>query len=117
MALVEDNFEKLFDIDDNMNTEKIISSFYEPKNINMKTEIPKKIVIQIAVLEAYAFELKKMGLTKSYKMIIKILDLFKELMVSGDREGRKEAMTMLNAVKEQVKQGGVLSKLLGVDKG
>lgn len=118
MAMMEDNFEKLFDLDDNnSSTEKVIESFYDGKNINMKTELPKQIVILMSVLEAYAGEMRRMGLRQSANLVLKILELFKEQMVSADRQGRKEALQMLGAVFEKLKSAGVLSKVLGVEKG
>lgn len=116
MAMI-DNFEKLFQSDDSVSAEKIIASFYDKKNINMKTDIPKHVVLLIAVLEAYTKQMKKIGISGSADMTALIIELFKEIMVSGDREGRKEAVSMLGAIREQLTNGNILGKFLGAEKG
>lgn len=118
MAMMEDNFSKLFESEDDYSSEKIISSFYETgKNINSKTEIPKKGVLLIAVLESYVEEIRRAGLVETARMVKMMIRIFKELMISADREGRKEAVSMLGAIREQIKNSGVLSRILGSEKG
>lgn len=116
LSLIEDNFEKLFQNDiEQLDQAKIIESFYTNKNINMKTDLPKQSIIMFAVLEAYTDEMKRMGLKSSARFLKKIISLLKEMLVSGNREGRKEAIAMLNAVKEQMQKTSTLGKILGVD--
>lgn len=115
---MEDTFESLFDTQsDELSTEKLVEMFFNPKGINMKTEIPTKALMYLVVLEAYSFRMKKVGFKRSYALTKKIIQLYKECMVSRDRLGRAEGTDMLGAIRERLKADTVFSKLLGVNKG
>lgn len=114
MAYV-DNFETLFKKSDNLTPEKIILEFYDLKNIALKSEIPDKALMALVALRAYERRLRKLGLTQLADLTKDIIEFFLEFMVSRNREGRKEGERMLGALREQLSQKGVMSKLLGVE--
>lgn len=114
---LQDNFESLFTRDEDVSSEKIVQSFYDKKNINMKTELPKQMILPMAILEKYAKIMKEMKLTKAAKLTAGTIDLTKELMVSAEREGRKEGVSMLGAIKQQIAKTGAMAKILGAAEG
>lgn len=114
---MEDTFESLFSTQtDELSTEKLVEMFFNPKGINMKTEIPTKALMYLVVLEAYADRIKEIGFKKTYKRVKKIIQLYKEEMVSRDRLGRGEGKDMLGAIREKLKSDTVFSKLLGINR-
>ena len=113
---MEDTFESLFNTQsDELSSEKLVEMFFNPKGINMKTDIPEKALMYLIVLESYAQRIKEMGFKRSYKRVIKIIQLYKECMVSRNRLGRGEGKDMLGAIRERLKSDTVFSKLLGVN--
>jgi hypothetical protein len=111
-----DNFDKLFQMGgDSVTSEKIITMFFNSKDINMKTEIPSSALMALCFLESYADSLKKQKLYKSSALIKQLIKLYKEFMVSRERKGRQEGTTMLGAIRQQLQNSGILAKLLGSD--
>lgn len=114
---MEDTFESLFNTPtDELSSEKLVEMFFNPKGINMKTDIPEKALMYLIVLEAYSKRIKEMGFKRSYARVIKIIQLYKECMVSRNRLGRGEGKDMLGALREKLKSDTIFSKLLGVNK-
>jgi len=115
---MEDTFESLFNTSsDDITSEKLVEMFFNPKGINMKTEIPSSALMALCVLESYTTRMKQLGLDKSYKLTMNIIKLYKELMVSRDRKGREEGKDMLGAIRESIKTNSLFGKLLGRDSG
>lgn len=112
--MMEDNFEGLFKVGEDVTAEKLVLQFYDKKNINMKTEIPDKMLMAMAVLKPTAKMMRKEGLTISADLTEEILEEVKELMVSRNREGRKEGTAMLGAIRQQLQKSGTLARILGV---
>lgn len=81
----------------------------------MKTEIPDNALIPLTALEAYVGILEKKGLTMLAFLTKELCRLFKENMVSRNRQGRGEGERMLGALREQLQNKGVISKLLGAE--
>lgn len=115
MAYV-DNFESLFKKTDDLTPEKIILKFFDAKdNLALKTEIPDKALMALVALSAYAKRLRAIGLVKTADLAEALVDFFLQYMVSRDRQGRGEGERMLGALREQLQQKGVISKLLGAE--
>lgn len=115
---MEDTFESLFNTSsDDMTSEKLIEMFFNPKGVNMKTEIPSSALMALCVLESYTIRMKELKLTKSYKLTTNIIKLYKELMVSRDRKGREEGEKMIGAIRETIKTNSIFGKLLGRGNG
>ena len=109
-----DNFEGMFKTTDELTVEKIILKFFDiDANLNLKTEIPPNALIPLETLEAYAIILHEQGLKKTAKLVTELVRLFKEFMISYDRQGRGEGERMIAGMKEQIKNSGTLARLLG----
>jgi len=111
-----DNFESLFKTTEDLTPEKIILKFFESGDIDLKTEIPARMMMAIVILEAMSPYYKDLGLTQLSKLIDAICKSLKDKMVSLDRKGRGEGERMLGAIRQQLQSKGVLSELLGVGK-
>lgn len=110
-----DNFEGLFKQQDDLTVEKIILKFFDTEFLNLKTEIPANALIPLTTLESYISLLKLRGLPKTAKLTEELCRLFKEFMISYNREGRGEGERMIAGMKEQIKNSGTLAKLLGAN--
>lgn len=118
MALREDNFESIIkSVNNDANSEKIISDFYNlKKDLNAKTEIPKEVVIAVCGMELAIMRMERKKLKKSAKSAREFLRIYKEVMISVDRKGRSEGIQFLGAIKQQLQNSSILSKVFGVDK-
>lgn len=70
--------------------EKLLSLIYDTTNINVKTDLNQEQVMAVARLELYA-DYHNIPILKAFTQN------FKELQISKDREGRKEATQILAA--------------------
>jgi len=111
-----DNFEALFKTTEDLTPEKIILKFFESGDIDLKTEIPARMMMAIVILEAMSPYYKDLGLTQLSSLIDAICKSLKDKMVSLDRKGRGEGERMLGAIRQQLQSKGVLGELLGVGK-
>ena len=77
--------------------EKVLEILLNTENINLKTELNDKEILELARLEIIGLRIHSVSL-------LSFLDKFKELRVSKDRQGRKE---IIGAVQdEDVKKNG-----------
>lgn len=111
----EDNFESLFQKGEDLTAEKIILKFFDTEFLALKTEIPDKMMMDIIGLELLGQYLTHLGLKKSGKLCTELARFTKEHMISRNREGRHEGERMLGALREQLKNKGIISKLLGTE--
>lgn len=109
--------------EETINADKILSEYFSPKNINLKTEInaPTEFtvlnIIQKNFNDFINFGDGKRNFKRTKKTLKDFLDLFKEYMVSHNRKSRGEVADVLKAMKEQQNQSrGLLDKLTGMGK-
>lgn len=123
-----DNFERLFQRgEDALSPEKVILKFFDTQNINLKTEIPSRMLIPLTSLESYSKLLERKYCNEefiekygdSFKEVIELINsmvqLIKEEMVSLDRQGRQEGERMVGSLREQLATKNVLGKIFGVE--
>lgn len=110
-----DNFENLFQKTDDMTAEKIILKFFDTDFLNLKTEIPSRMLIDLATLEALSPLLKKKGLKKTSALVDELVRLIKEFMISLDRKSRGEGERMIGSIRQQLANKGILGKILGAE--
>lgn len=114
----QDNFDSIIQkIDSNIDSEneKLVSMFFNPKDIDMKTEIPDSALMYLAMLETYTDRLKFLGLKRSSKATKKIILLYKLFMVSRNRQGRQEGTSMIGALRDKLLKNNALGSLFGVN--
>ena len=89
-------------VDDNFNVDKeiidILKDMLNSKNLELKTEIPKKEFEKIYRLAILKNEIKRYS-PKSYKLISSLLTIRFKYSLSKDRQSRKE---ILDSIKSMV---------------
>lgn len=102
---------------------KILNEYFNPKNINLKTEI--NAPVEFTTLDVISqnfngfvnFGDSKKNFKRCKKTLKNFLDLYKEYMVSHRRKSRLEVGDVLKAMKEQQQQSrSLLQKLTGMGK-
>ena len=107
-----------------INADKILNEYFNPKNINLKTEInaPTEFTVLNIIAKNFNefinFGDNKKNFKRTKKSLNDFLNLFKEYMVSHNRKSRGEVADVLKAMKEQQNQArGLIDKLTGMGKG
>ena len=102
---------------------KILNEYFNPKNINLKTEINAPVeftmldVIRINFNPLISFGEKTKNFKGCKKTLKDFLDLYKEYMVSHARKSRLEVGDVLKAMKQQETGArSLLDKLTGMNK-
>lgn len=110
-----DNWESLFRQTDELTAEKIILKFFDTEFLNLKTEIPDKIFMDLVSLELLGTYTKSLGLKQFSILCFETSRVIKEFMISRNRQGRGEGERMLGALRTQLANKGIMSKLLGAE--
>ena len=97
-------------VDDNFNVDKeiidILKDMLNSKNLDLKTEIPKKEFEKIYRLAILKNEIKQYS-PKSYKLISSLLSIRFKYSLSKDRQSRKE---ILDSIKSMVMRNIIFDK-------
>ena len=75
-----------------------LENFYSKNNIEVKTEIPNKLLIKFVKLKLYAEMVKKYS-TKGHSDLQKFIDIFMIYSLSSNRQSRKEFFEALKNLK------------------
>lgn len=103
---------------------KILNEYFNPKNINLKTEInaPVEFTLLNVITKNFNDLINFGNVKKDFKFCKRtlndFLDLYKQYMISHTRKSRSEVADVLKAMKEQQSQArGLIDKLTGMGKG
>lgn len=109
--------------EETIDANKILNEYFNPKNINLKTEInaPTEFTVLNIIAKNFNefinFGDGKKNFKRTKRSLNDFLELFKQYMVSHNRKSRGEVADVLKAMKDQQNQArGLIDKLTGMGK-